>query len=213
MEDCDSYVKYPKHRKWFNKLWLAEMLGYKCGPAGTDIPEDGVYVVRPIYNLGGMGAGAKVVELKKDDYTSVPPGYFWCEYFNDLHYSGNYRFVSGQIPYWEPIGCWQGTNFPINLSKFTEWRRVSLNKAPKVSREFNELFDVAVINVEFIGDKPIEVHLRKGADPDYDVMIPVWKSSPQDFIAHHKLHGYEYIEAYDDANKQIDDPRLGFMVK
>ena len=67
MEDCDSYVKYPKHRKWFNKLWLAEMLGYKCGPAGTDIPEDGVYVVRPIYNLGGMGAGAKVVELKKDD--------------------------------------------------------------------------------------------------------------------------------------------------
>ena len=71
MEDCDAYVKYPNHRKWFNKLWLSEMLGYKCGPAGTDIPEDGTYVVRPIYNLGGMGAGAKVVELKKDDYLKI----------------------------------------------------------------------------------------------------------------------------------------------
>ena len=66
-EDCDVYVKYPKHRKWFNKLWLSEMLGYKCGPGGTDIPEDGVYVVRPIYNLGGMGAGAKVVQTAVGD--------------------------------------------------------------------------------------------------------------------------------------------------
>ena len=212
MEDCDAYVKYPNHRKWFNKLWLSEMLGYKCGPAGTDIPEDGTYVVRPIYNLGGMGAGAEVVQLKKDDYTTVRPGYFWCEYFDGLHYSANYRFVTATNPYWEPLGCWQGTNFPINLSKFTEWKRV--DKAPRLSRDFNVLSDVAVINVEFINDKPIEVHLRKGADPeDYDVMIPVWQSAPGDFVAHHKLHGYQYIEAYDDANKQIVDPRLGFMVK
>ena len=211
MEDCDVYVKYPKHRKWFNKLWLSEMLGYKCGPGGTDIPEDGVYVVRPIYNLGGMGAGAKVVDLKKDDYRSVPPGYFWCEYFEGPHLSGDYRYVTGQIPYWEPLSCWEGINYPINLSKFVEWKRHP--QAPKVPKSFNELSDVAVINVEFIGDKPIEVHLRKTVDPDYDHMIPVWKSSYPEFIEHYEMAGYEYIESWDDANGQLDDPRLGFMVK
>ena len=211
MEDCDVYVKYPKHRKWFNKLWLSEMLGYKCGPGGTDIPEDGVYVVRPIYNLGGMGAGAKVVDLKKDDYRSVPPGYFWCEYFEGPHLSGEYRYVTGQIPYWEPLSCWEGINYPINLSKFVEWKRHP--QAPKVPKSFNELSDVAVINVEFIGDKPIEVHLRKTVDPDYDHMIPVWKSSYPEFQEHYEMAGYEYIESWDDANGQLDDPRLGFMVK
>ena len=211
MEDCDVYVKYPKHRKWFNKLWLSEMLGYKCGPGGTDIPEDGVYVVRPIYNLGGMGAGAKVVDLKKDDYRSVPPGYFWCEYFEGPHLSGDYRYVTGQIPYWEPLSCWEGINYPINLSKFVEWKRHP--QAPKVPKSFNELSDVAVINVEFIGDKPIEVHLRRTVDPDYDHLIPVWKSSYPEFIEHYEMAGYEYIKSWDDANGQLDDPRLGFMVK
>lgn len=75
MDDCDSYLKYPHHRNWFNKLWLSEMLGYKCGPCGVEIPEDGTYVVRPIYNLSGMGIGAELKQLKKDDI-STPPGYF-----------------------------------------------------------------------------------------------------------------------------------------
>ncbi len=28
MEDTDAYLKYPKQRKWMNKLWLAEKFGY-----------------------------------------------------------------------------------------------------------------------------------------------------------------------------------------
>lgn len=212
MEDCDSYVNYPNHRKFFNKLWLSEQLGYKCGPAGTDIPEDGVYVIRPIYNLGGMGVGAEVKELKKDDYTSTPAGYFWCEYFNGPHYSCNYRFVTAQNPYWEPLGCWEGVNYPINLTKFAEWRRVE--EAPKLPRLFNQLSDVAVINVECIGDNPIEVHLRPSPDPEYDHMIPVWKSDKdKGKTSHYLMHGYKYIEAYDNSNNQLDDPRLGFLVK
>ena len=29
MDDSKAYLKYPHHRKWFNKLWIAETFGYK----------------------------------------------------------------------------------------------------------------------------------------------------------------------------------------
>ena len=211
LQDYEAYDKFPRHRKWFSKLYVAETLGYDCGPAGIAPSKTGTYIVRPVMNLSGMGVGARVEKIEKDDCEAVEAGYFWCEYFDGPHYSGNYRFVSGQIPYWEPISCWEGTNMPINVTKFTEWKRSK--HAPKVPRDFNVLSDVAVINVEFIGDKPIEVHLRKSADPEYDHMIPVWGSSPQDTIPHYEIHGYKYIESYDDGDGQLNDPRLGFMVR
>ena len=211
MDDDDAYLKYPKHRKWFSKLYVAETLGYDCGPAGVAPSKTGTYIVRPVMNLSGMGVGARVEKIEKGDHNAVEAGYFWCEYFDGPHYSGNYRFVSGQIPYWDPINCWQGVNMPINVTKFTEWKRSEYS--PKVPRDFNVLSDVSVINVEFIGDKPIEVHLRLGADPEYDHMIPVWSSSPEDTILHYEHHGYKYIEDYEDADGQLNDPRLGFLVK
>ena len=51
MTDDQSYNLYPQQRKWFNKLWLAELMGYRCGPCGVKVPQTGMYVVRPIYNL------------------------------------------------------------------------------------------------------------------------------------------------------------------
>lgn len=214
MEDSDAWIKYPQHHDWFNKLWVAEQFGYKCGPGGTDIPEKGVYVVRPIYNLGGMGARAKVVEMSEGDYSTVPPGYFWCEYFNGLHYSANYKWkwdrdtINGR---WEGVSCWEGINFPINLTKFEEWQRIDY--IPKLPSSLDTLSDVGEINVEFIGDNIIEVHLRKSPDPEYTHMIPLWQSDYADKKDHYLMHGYKYVEAYDNANGYIDDPRLGFLVK
>lgn len=214
MEDTDAYKKYPSHRKWMNKLWLAEKFGYICGPAGVGIPETNTYVIRPIYNLAGMGAGASVQKLAKGDYTAVPPGYFWCEYFKGQHYSVNYEWKSDTIKggNWEPLDCWEGTNMPINVSKFIEWKRS--NYKPKLTHHFKSLGDkVTHLNVEFIDDNPIEVHLRLSPDPDYDHIIPVWSSDIGKKKEHMELHGFDFIEAYDNANGYIDDPRIGFLVK
>jgi len=214
MEDTDAYKKYPSHRKWMNKLWLAEKFGYICGPAGVEIPETNTYVIRPIYNLAGMGAGASVQKLAKGDYTAVPPGYFWCEYFKGQHYSVNYEWKSDTIKggNWEPLDCWEGTNMPINVSKFIEWKRS--NYKPKLTHHFKSLGDkVTHLNVEFIDDNPIEVHLRLSPDPDYDHIIPVWSSDIGKKKEHMELHGFDFIEAYDNANGYIDDPRIGFLVK
>ena len=218
MEDDQAYQKYPHHRKWFNKLYIAELFGYKCGPAGVDIPEDGTYVIRPIYNLSGMGIGAHVKELKAGDSRSVPAGYFWCEYLTGKHYSANYKWVYDRdmqdgkwLQPWKGFSCWEGTNMPINLTKFVEWKRSDY--IPEVPDELVCLRDVGVINVEFKGNQVIEVHLRTSTDPEYDHIIPVWASDIGKKKEHMEMHGFYFVEAYDDADGQLEDPRIGFLVK
>lgn len=218
IDDPELYKMYPKHRNWFNKLYLAERMEYNCGPAGIAPEEDGMYVVRPIMNLAGMGAGATVKEIKAGDTTQVPAGYFWCEYFDGPHYSCTYKWEYDRDNIWghwrEPWkgkSCWEGVNFPINLTKFTEWKRTDY--IPPVPDIFVELSDVKIINIEFKGDKPIEVHLRDTPNPQYDHLVPVWASDESLKREHLAMHGYKFIEGYSDADGQLDDPRIGFMVK
>ena len=78
LEERELYRKLPHLHKWWNKLYLAETMGYQCGPGATEIPETKEYVIRPIYNLGGMGICTTIKVLEKGDISSVPPGYFWC---------------------------------------------------------------------------------------------------------------------------------------
>ena len=97
------------------------------------------------------------------------------------------------------------------MTKFVDWKRSSF--IPKAPIELKPLSDVKEINVELIDDKVIEVHLRHSPDPDYDHIIPVWSSDLGPKKDHMEMHGYDFIEAYDDANGYIDDPRIGFLVK
>lgn len=224
--DYDVWDMYPHHHNWFNKLWVAERYGYRCGPSGLPPSVDGTYVVRPIYNLTGMGVGAEVKKIKAGDFHAVPAGYFWCEYLDGNQYTVNYKwkhdyYTGGS---WEPVNSWKGINYPVNLSKFVEWRRSDVMPDLK-NYDLDELYDVGEINVEFKGDKIIEVHLRPGADPDYDNLIPVWESdtdpvcSPtmyklNDKCRHYIDHcGYEFVPAFEDGDGQLDDPRIGFLVK
>lgn len=209
--DSDAWVEYPHHRKWFDKLWVANLFKYDCGPCGVAPTKTDTYVIRPIYNLSGMGVGAHVKEIEAGDSTQVPAGYFWCEFIRGKHYSATYEFVHDINPYWKPISCWEGINLPINLTKFSRWERSSY--IPEVPRELNELSDVGRINVEFKGDQVIEVHLRESPDPNYDYIVPVWSTDSKERIEHFLNHGYKYIESYEDADKQLENHRIGFLVR
>ena len=212
--DEEAWYQYPHHRQWFNKLYVAEQFGYNCGPSGTAPKEEGVYVIRPIYNLSGMGLGAEVKTIKAEDFSATPPGKFWCEYLQGKHLSANYVWewdrdqINGK---WVGVSCWEGTNMPINLTKFVEWKRSSY--IPKVPEKLSILRDAKNINVEYKGDQVIEVHLRHSPDPDYDHIIPVWASDFGVKKEHMEIHGFNFIESYDDADGFLDDPRVGFLVK
>ena len=65
MNDDEAYHKFPGSNWVYNKLQLSEKLEYHCGPAGTKVDREGEYIIRPITNLSGMGAGAKIVTCKK----------------------------------------------------------------------------------------------------------------------------------------------------
>jgi hypothetical protein len=217
MHDHEAWEKYPKHHNWFNKLWVSEKLGYKCGPGGTAPKTSGWYIIRPVYNLSGMGVGAKKEFIKAGDLSAVPAGYFWCEWFEGTHYSATFKFVNDHKPRWDMISCWEGFSNPAMLQQFREWKRSEF--VPKVPWALNELSDVSIINVEYKDDKVIEVHLRDTPDPDYDHIIPTWMSDQANGKVLSERNdqlmkdGYRWISSYDDADGQLADPRTGFWVK
>lgn len=197
MDDSDSWVAYPEHRQWFNKLHIADTFGYRAGPCGLAPPVSDEYIVRPIYNLSGMSVGASIKWIDAGDTTKVPPGYFWCEVFHGPHISVSY--TNGI-----PCKAWQGHKTGLQFDRWT--RSDQLIDLPFQLRDLN----VPIINVEYIGGQVIEVHLRDTPDPDYDELIPIWSNDPVD---KYEKMGYDYIEAYDDADGFLDVPRKGFLVK
>lgn len=210
MHDFQAWKKYPQHHNWFNKLWLSELLEYNCGPCGTCPDVAGKYIVRPIYNLSGMGVGSAIKYLTPNNVSLIPPGYFWCEVFEGAQYSVTYTFIHDVNPYWKPIKCWEGIRSSDEMFRFERWKRSY--HYPAVPRVLNELSDVNLINVEFIGDKVIEVHLRDTPDPEYDEIIPIWEDTQKDIDKYLKM-GYTYQNSYEDADGFLETPRLGFMIK
>lgn len=208
MQDHEAYLLYPQHRKWFNKLWFSENMGYDCGPAGLAPSRSGWYVVRPIMNIRGMGLGAKRVYIREGDMSVVRPGEFWCEWFNGSQYSVDFLYRDNE---WVQEKCYRADRDIENLSKFKKWIRYD-HKLFTLDDLFKDLKDVVNINVEFIDDRPVEVHLRTSSDPEYNELIPIWVGE-ENMIDIYVGMGYKYIESYDDCDGFLETPRIGFAVK
>jgi len=157
-----------------------------------------------------MGVGAEVKYIEAGDISKTPPGYFWCEYFEGDQYSVDYEFMHGKVGEWRPLSCYRGVKNETNLSKFTSWHKDDYY--PDVPRQFNELSEIRIINIEFIDNKPIEVHLRKSPDPKCKDFVPIW-SEYQETLDFFTELGYTYIESYEDADGFLETPRLGFMIR
>lgn len=203
-EDVDAWYRYPQYRKWFNKLYVADHLGYLCGPCGVPVPKSGDYVVRPIYNLAGMGVGAKIIYITPEDIATVPPGNFWVERFVGTHYSVDFVRKDGKF---EQLNCYIGVNNPDNLSRFYSWTR---SDHKFILPESIANIDVPRLNIEAIGDKIIEVHLRNGFDHmmQYESIIPVFENQYKK-----DMPGYTYIDGEADGYGWLINKRLGYFVK
>jgi len=218
LEERELYRKLPHLHKWWNKLYLAETMGYSCGPGATEIPETKEYVIRPIYNLGGMGICTTVQTLQKGDISSVPPGYFWCEYFEGRHFSTTY-YKEGNN--WHCLHNWQGWNDKSNVVKFTKWKKS--NDIPTLPQPLAEI-DVPIINVEYKENNPIEIHFRPSGNPDgtsddkWNEYIPIWQDTTTEYKNTLVEQGYTWIDNpfedwYEDIEPYFKESRLGYYVR
>lgn len=210
-DDVQAWSAFPNHRLWFNKLWLSDRLGYVCGPGGVPIPVTGTYVVRPIYNLVGMGVGARKCTLERGDVRSVPPGYFWCEWFEGEHLSATYVWADSD---WAPVSVWRGVHAGGSLSRFAYWERSE--RVPQLPALIHALNGIPVINVEFVGDRPIEVHLRDTPDPQSgSKIIPVWADDVgfDGGWRNARPGDGRFVASFDDADGFLDVPRIGFIIE
>jgi len=230
-EDYEAWEAYPQHRWLFNKLELSSRLGYDCGPACVPIKKTGNYIIRPIYNLCGMGIGAhkKFLDVnihaeKMIYHKHIPPGYFWCEWFDGNHYSIDYKWVDegkgGIHSHWEPFCCMKGTHFNTdNLTKFKEWEVIDFPFSVDVLPEWIHGIETEkYLNIETKDDKVIEIHLRQGNTLAWNYNIgtkitPVWKNEDYKEYEHLPFLNNRNPESFRyEADGNLSDVRLGYYV-
>lgn len=209
--DWQAWQEYTNLRWMFNKLELSLRRGYTAAPAGVPVPVTGEYVVRPIYNLSGMGAGATVQRLEQDKEARIPAGYFWCERFSGDHISTDWRLENGV---WQPVFCAMGYRNEDNpLYKFSKWCKIT--KPDYIIMPDFDFGTVTCVNTEHIGDKLIEIHLRHSGDfpENATEIIPVWSDMNTDRMIELEMSGYRFKPDPEDADGNLPTKRIGFYYR
>lgn len=188
---------HPEDLWVYNKLQLSQVLGYTCGPAGLEVPNPGFYIVRPSMNFMGMGRYSRREKIRRDT-EHLHPGTFWCEEFTGEHLSVDFQNK-------EPKLVVRGNRDEGDkLYRWTYWEVVeTIVEFPEVLNDIATRYEW--INCEFIGDKLIEVHIRRNPDFRYNntVAVPVWNDQKVPELD--ESTGMYYIE-------DKDYRRQGFIV-
>ena len=187
MDDCDVWKFIDGEDAWiYDKLILSKRLGYYCGPAGVAPELSGEYIVRPISNYRMMGRGSSIVHIDAGR-DIIPDGYFWCEVFRGRHLTFDYSRGVQTLAV-------EGFKDSSRTDRFCLWRKTQdVFQLPPILSSVAVKYDW--LNIEVIGDKIIEVHLRYNDDfygHDADEIVPIWK---EDFY-----------------NSPCED-RIGFLLK
>jgi hypothetical protein len=175
VDDKDVWNRCPKDWLWiYDKLIVARKQNIVAAPAGIAVPKPAHYIVRPITNIRMMSRGATKQWLTPQDTDLVPDGYFWSECFEGRHTSVDFHYGI------QTLAVEGFRDDPDRLDRFSRWERIEEKyKFPQVLEELWRL--TPWVNVEYVGGKIIEVHLRWNddfANHTGDVIYPVWKDDP-----------------------------------
>lgn len=194
-ESCDTEDLWV-----FDKLIVAKKCGHICGPKYVDVPRPDTYMVRPIMNLYGMGLGARFVHLENQT-DSLNNGEFWCEVFEGRHISIDY--VDG-----EQVLAVEGVrDIGQPIQRFARWFTVDDKvELPDFLKPL--AIKYKTLNIEMIGGKIIEVHLRRNPEFRWGnaLMIPWWK----DKDIPKECYNMQVIK---DDPTESDDDRIGIFIK
>ena len=171
-DDELGYQLYPQHRWIYNKLTICATQGLEHAPHGIR-PERFPVFSKPIYNLRGMGNGAKIIASAEQLATELRAGHMWMALLSGEHVSSDAVVIRGQ-PVW-----WRHTVArPLGQGMFDYWTVLS-ERRPDVELYCGEWIRqhlkgyTGCVNLESIGGKIIELALRF-ADQWPDLYGPGW---------------------------------------
>jgi len=158
-EDSDGWQWYPAHRWVYDKLAVALSQGLDAGPHGTTPPRFPVFS-KPITNLRGMGAGGRVLRSAAEYEAHQTAGHMWVTLLEGRHVSSDTAVVEGEPRWWR-----HAIGKPADGGTFDYWTVQAAHDAEIEACcgawvRKNLAGYTGMLNLETIGGKIIEVHLR-----------------------------------------------------
>jgi hypothetical protein len=158
-EDFDAYEWNPQHHWVYNKLLIAESQGITCAPHGVT-PRSYPVFSKPLINLRGMGAGSRVLENLEEYKRHESGGHFWMTLLRGEHVSTDIAVEDGTAVWFR-----HAQGFPSGEGTFDHWI-VHAEPYPELERYCGAWITsnlggyTGMVNLESIGGRIIEVHLR-----------------------------------------------------
>lgn len=160
--DLAAWTHYPNESWVYNRMELARKLGHRCGPMEM-VPSEWPVFLKPIYNFRGGGFGAQVIRSPEAFFQQghCSTGLFWCEVFRGDHLSFDLVLQQGEVVFDHTF-----SGRPIGDGMFDQW--VTVEPPPDVLKTVVSWAQDALpeytgaVNVETIGGRIIEAHLRMG---------------------------------------------------
>ena len=198
-EDGDAWAWYPEYKWIYNKLAIVESQGIPCGPHGLDPPNFPVFS-KPIYNMRGMGAGSRVIRSLKEYKHLQRPGHMWMPLWEGDHVSTDCAVVNGEPRWWRHV-----IGDALDEGMFDHWT-VLAELRPEVETYCGDWIRrnlsnyTGIVNVETIGTKIIEGHLRMSDQwPDLygkgwtDALVHLYAERQWDFDDDDRRDGYSVV--------------------
>jgi hypothetical protein len=158
-EDADSWTWYPHHRWVYDKVAVALSQGLAAAPHGVEPPSFPVFS-KPITNLKGMGVGSRVLRDAADYAAHYAPGHMWMTLLEGRHVSSDVAVLDGKPMWWR-----HATGHPGPEATFDHWVLHAEHDAEIEARAGAWIGEhlagyTGMLNLETIGGRIIEVHLR-----------------------------------------------------
>jgi hypothetical protein len=158
-DDEHAYELFPQHRWIYNKLLICDTQGLDGAPHGVPPKEFPVFS-KPIYNMHGMGVGGRVIGSQDELNANMTAGYLWMKLAQGEHVSSDAVVIGGEAQWWR-----HSVGKTLGEGVFDYWT-VLADELPDIENYCGDWLRAnlkgysGAVNIETIGGKIIEVHLR-----------------------------------------------------
>ena len=188
-DDEEAFHRYPKYNWVYDKLYLAHLTGVKAWDLETEMPDEYPVIVKPKTNFTGLSKDCYIADrpheiedhvgfiaqrvIKGQQYTADM-------YVKDGRVIEMYPFMTERNSYGEIIGF---TTSPIRFDTTIK------NQIEPIMKDYN-----GIINVEWINETIIEIHLRPSLQ-FFDICGGFIEAMPQ-FMEDGKPPSYTFEKTY-----------------